>query len=232
MSTLRSIAALAFLIALVSCASPRGFDRGELQNDVSGDALVTEEEIQRVIDLKPQLPRPFKLGIYLAHPISRHWGSSWEWRPIDKDAILGVGESLQRTGLVSETIFISPATTQDEELKSVRLAAARHGVDAVLVVSGVSDIDRYNNALGVTYALIVTPLFVPGTVVDGIFVSHAGLWDVRNGFLYASVETDGESSATGPAAFVDEAMVVKDAKKRSIASLTEAIRNHIENLAK
>ena len=89
MSTLRLIAALAFLIALVSCASPRGFDRGELQNVVSPDALVTEEEIQRVIDLKPQLPRPFKLGIYLAHPISRHWGSSWEWRPIDKDAILG-----------------------------------------------------------------------------------------------------------------------------------------------
>jgi hypothetical protein len=58
------------------------------------------------------------------------------------------------------------------------------------------------------------------------------LWDVRNGFLYASVETDGESSTTGPAAFVDEAMVVKDAKERSIASLAEAIRNRIENLAK
>jgi hypothetical protein len=231
MSTLLSITAFAFLIALISCASPRGFERGELRNDVSPDALVTEAEIQRVIDLKPQLPRPFKLGVYLAHPISRHWSSSWDWRPSDKDAILGIGESLQRTGLVSETIFISPATAQDEKLKSVRLAAARHGVDAVLVVSGVSDLDRYNNALGVLYALIVTPLFVPGTVVDGVFVSHAGLWDVRNGFLYASVETDGESSATGPAAFVDEAMVVKDAKERSIASLAEAIRNHIENLA-
>jgi hypothetical protein len=232
MSILRSIAAFVLLMALISCASPRGFDRGELQNDVSPDALVTEEEIQRVIDLKPQLPRPFKLGIYLAHPISRHWRSSWDWRPSDKDAILGVGKSLQRTGLVSETIFISPATAQDEKLKSVRLAAARHGVDAVLVVSGVSDIDRYNNALGVAYALIVTPLFVPGTIVDGIFISHAGLWDVRNGFLYASVETDGESSTTGPAAFVDEAMVVRDAKERSIASMAEAIQIHIENLAK
>jgi hypothetical protein len=232
MSTLRSISAFAFLIALAACASPRGFDRGKLQNSVSPDALVTEEEIQRVIELKPQLPRPFKLGIYLARPISRHWSSSWDWRPSDKDAILGVGESLQGTGLVSETIFISPATAQDEKLKSVRLAAARHGVDAVLVVRGVSDIDRYNNALGVAYALIVTPLFVPGTVVDGVFVSHAGLWDVRNGFLYASVETDGESSTTGPAAFVDEAMVVKDAKERSLASLAEAIRNRIENLAK
>jgi hypothetical protein len=232
MSTLRSIAGLALVVALFSCASPRGFDRGELQNIVSPDALVTEEEIQRVIDLKPQLPRPFKLGVYFAHPISRHWGSSWNWLPSDKDAILDVGESLERSGLVSETIFISPATAQDEKLKSVRLAAARHGVDAVLVISGVSDLDRYNNPLGVTYALIVTPLFVPGTVVDGIFLSHGGLWDVRNGFLYVSVETDGEASTTGPAALVDEAKVVKDAKERSFRSLVESIRNHIENFAK
>ena len=232
MRALRSISAIVFLVALVSCTSPRGFDRGELQSAVSPDALVTEEEIQRVIDLNPQLPRPFKLGVYLAHPKSRHWGSRWDWRPSDKDAILGVGESLQKTGLVSQTIFISPATAQDEKLKSVRLAAARHGVDAVLVVSGVSDVDRYNNPLGVTYFLIVTPLFVPGTVVDGIFVSHAGLWDVRNGFLYASVEADGESSATGPAAFVDEARVLKDAKERSIESLVESILNRIENLGK
>jgi hypothetical protein len=217
--------------ALIACASPRGFDRGELQSAVSPATIVTEEEIQRVFDLKPQLPRPFKLGVYLTNPTSRHWSSRWNWLPEDKESILAIGQLLGKGSLVSETVFISPATATDEKLKSIRLAAARHGVDAVLVVSGISDIDRYNNALGVVYSLIVTPLFIPGTVVDSVFVSHAGLWDVRNGFLYASVEADGESSVTGPAAFVDESNVVAEAKEKSLTALLTSVESHIRNLA-
>ncbi len=220
------------IIFVVGCASPRGFDRGELQTAVSPQAIVTEEEIQRVLELEPQLPRPFKLGVYLTSPKSRHWSSNWNWLPRDKEAILAIGQALSSQGLVSETVFVSPATAQDEELKSIRLAAARHGLDAVLVVSGVSDIGRYNNALGPTYALIVTPLFVPGTVVDGLFLTHAGLWDVRNGYLYVSVEADGGSSVTAPAAFLDESNVVEEAREKSLAALSSSVKSHIQNLAR
>ena len=228
----RKVRCIAIIVLFLGCASSRGFDRGELQTAVSPEAIVTEEEIQRVLELKPQLPQPFKLGIYLTNPKSRHWSSSWNWLPRDKETILAIGESLASQGLVSETIFVSPATAPDEKLKSIRLAAARHGLDAVLVVSGISDIDRYNNALGPTYALIVTPLFVPGTVVDGIFLSHAGLWDVRNGYLYVSVEADGESSATGPAAFLDESDVVDESKEKSLTALSSAVKSHVQNLAR
>ena len=223
---------VAIVSGLVGCTSPRGFDRGQLQTAVAPETMVTEDEIQRVLDLKPQLTRPFKLGVYLRSPKSHHWSASWKWLPEDKESILAIGQALGAQGLVSETVFISSTTAPNEELKSIRLAAARHGVDSVLVVGGISDMDRYNNSLGIAYALIVTPFFVPGTVVDSIFVSHASLWDVRNGFLYASVEADGEATVTGPAAFVDESSVVTEAKERSLEALTSSTKTHIENLGR
>ena len=230
-TALKLLIVIAVGVLAGACASPRGFDRGELLSEVSPEALVTEDEIQRVLDLKPQLPRPFKLGLYFTQPTIRHW-AEWRWLPEDKDRFLEIGKSLEEQGLVSETVFVSSATAKDEKLKSIRLAAARHGLDAVLVLSGVSDVDRYNNSLGPAYALLVTGLFVPGTVVDGLFVSHAGLWDVRNGFLYTSVETDGTASSTGPAAFVSEQDVVKEAKAESLKNLATAAKQRVENLAR
>ena len=227
-----NITLLLVSLAAASCTSPRGFDRGALSQAVAPESIVTEEEIQRVAELRPQLPRPFKLGVYFRQAESHHWSSTWTWLPEDKELFLRVGESLKRQGVVADTIFISPATSSDEELKSIRLAGARHGVEAVLVVSGVSDVDRYNNNLGPSYALLVTALFVPGTVVDSMFVSHGALWDVRNGYLYASVEADGKSSATRPAAFAEEREVVLEAKAQSLSQLAEAVEVHVLNLGR
>lgn len=228
-----------FAVALIvsGCSSARGFDRGALSKALAPAAPATEEDIQRVLDLRPQLPRPFKLGIFFRlgtdtatdrYPYRRE---VWSWQPSDKQKILDIGQSLQGDGRVTETVFISAETSAGQDLKSIRLAAARHGVDAVLVVSGVADVDRYNNALGPTYALIVTPLFVPGTVVDALFVSHAGLWDVRNEFLYSSAEADGLASQTRPAAMAREDTVISLARQRSIAQLSESVEQHIRNLS-
>ena len=222
---------LGCLIGVAGCTASRGFDRGKLSDSLSPESVVTEDEIQRVLELKPQLPRPFKLGVYFKQPATHYWGSGWQWSPEDKELFLELGKTLAARGIVSETVLVSSATAADEELKSIRLAAARHGVDAVLVISGVSDIDRYNNALGPTYILIVTPFFVPGTVVDSLFVSHAALWDVRNGFLYTSVEADGTASQTRPAFFAREEVVTDLAKSEAFTSLKDAVVDHIESIA-
>ncbi len=233
----RSFVILIVLIVVSGCASSRGFDRGALSKALAPTAPVTEEEIQHVLDLRPQLPRPFKLGIFFKsapdessgrYPYRPH---AWSWQPSDKQKVLDVGQSLQHDGRVSESVFISPETSAGQDLKSIRLAAARHGVDAVLVVSGIADVDWYNNALGPTYALVVTPLFIPGTVVDALFVSHAGLWDVRNEYLYASTEADGMASDTRPAVLAREEPVVSLARERAITDLAASIEQHIKNLS-
>jgi len=196
---------------------------------------VTEEDIQKVLDLRPQLPNPFRLGIFFkdssgySGPYSHSLDAS-HWQPSDKQKILQIGESLKSSGVVSDTTFISGETSRGQDLKSVRLAGARHGVDAVLVVSGVADVDRYNNSLGPTYALIITPFFVPGTVVDALFISHAGLWDVRNEFLYASAEADGFARQTRSAFLIREDEAVSVARDRSITELATAIEKHVQNL--
>lgn len=232
----KALVAMAVLIIVSGCSSSRGFDRGALSEGLAPAAPATEQDIQRVLDLRPQLPRPFKLGIFFKQGARvqtdryRYQWYGWDWQPSDKQKLLDVGSSLQRDGLVSDTVFISPETSTGQDLKSIRLAAARHGVDAVLVVSGVADVDRYNNALGPTYALLVTPLFIPGTVVDALFISHAGLWDVRNEFLYSSAEADGLASQTRPAAIVREDAVVSLARERSITELSAAMEQHMKNL--
>src|SRR5207245_2596786 len=98
--------------------------------------------------------------------------------------------------------------------------------------SGVAATDRYNNLLGPFYALIVTPFFVPGTVIDGLFVAHAALWDVRNGFLYTSSEVDARNSLTRPAFFAREADAVALAKVDAIGKLAADVEQRIGNLAK
>jgi hypothetical protein len=126
---------------------------------------------------------------------------------------------------------IGDSLTEGKDNKAIRLAAARAGADAVLVVGGVSDVDRYNNPLGATYVLLVTPLFVPGTVADGLFMVSASLWDVRNQYLYLSIEAEGTSSQTLPAFFVNEQQLVKDAKSDAMKALHKELAARLGKLS-
>jgi len=114
--------------------------------------------------------------------------------------------------------------------KAIRLAAARTGAHAVFVVSGAADIDRYNNALGPAYILLVTAFFVPGTVVDGLFMVHAAMWDVGNQFLYLGAEAEGAASKTAPAFFIAEKQVVKDAKRAALDSLATDVSGRLDRM--
>ena len=217
------------LVCVTACAKSRGFDRGKLDTDLSQVALVTDEDIRKALELRPQLPKPFRLGVFFRE---KNPARDWSWQPEDKDALLHAGENLKRRDLVSEVAYVSTNIASGDELKAIRYAAAQHGVDAVLIVSGVAATDRYNNLLGPSYALIVTPFFVPGTVIDSLFVAHAALWDVRNGFLYASSEVDARSSITRPAFFAREPDSIARAKADAIKKLAVDVEDRIGKLAK
>lgn len=86
----------------------------------------------------------------------------------------------------------------NEDIKSIRLAASRYQADAVLIIGGVGQIDRYTNNWGWSYALLLPVFFVPGSESQTLFMTNASLWDVRNEFLYLTVE----SEATVPENYV------------------------------
>ncbi len=224
-----------FIIYVSGCTASRGFDRGKLQENLSLNNMVTDKEIERVLSLKSQLRKPFTLGIYFKNPEKPkeyYWKHvDWAWSEQDKDSVLKVAEKLEERGIISECIFISSSFGTGSDVKTIRYLAARHGVDAVLVLNGALQIDRYNNMFGPLYMLIVTGAFIPGSVADSLFLSHAALWDVRNGFLYLSTETEGEGTITAPAFFIRENIVINQAKACALTDLSEKIEYHINSLA-
>lgn len=137
---------------------------------------------------------------------------------------------LKNKNIVSDVFILNDSIVEGNDRKSIRFAAARAGADAVLIVQGTSDIDRYNNALGYSYILLVTPLFIPGTQVDGLFMINATMWDVRNEFLYMSAEAEGTAKQTQPAAFIDEKRIIKAAKADALGALKKELYAHLINM--
>lgn len=216
---------ISFLVLLASCSS-QGLNRGELKTMLGvKQPVVTDEAISDVLKKKPNLPKPFKLGVYFKEPVPNFRSSSqWRWTPRDKSLITSVETQLKDMGVVSSVFQVLPATIQGDDLKAIRLGAARNGADAVLIVSGAADVDRYMNKLGWTYVALITALFVPGMEKDVLFMTSASLWDVRNEYLYLTTEAESEANHTYVAAFGDEDKVLlAEVKTQALERLREAI---------
>ncbi len=206
------------VVVLSACASSRGFDRSALRTQIGDQKVVTEEDIKKALEAKPQLPKPFRLAIYLAPPKTPQWSSDkpWKWLREDKDKLLDVGPELKEKGVISDIFLISDSILEGTDNKAIRLAAARAGADAVIIVNGVSDIDRYNNVLGSLY---------------GLFMVNASMWDVRNQYLYLSVEAEGSAHQTLLAFFIGESRIIKEAKSNALGALKEELSTRLASLS-
>lgn len=227
---MRTLTVISLVLLTCACTSSRGFNREGLRSDITSPRTVTEEEIKKALAAKAQLPHPFKLGIYFAPGRSWNYRAEWTWTGEDKDRFLASFEGLKANGTIREAFVIPESTIEGKDNKAVRLAAARAGADAVLIVSGAADSDRYNNVLGPLYLLIVTAYFVPGTVVDGLFMASASMWDVANDYLYLGTEAEGTAHRTAPAFFMEEKPLVKEAKVAALDSLAKGIAGRIAQM--
>ena len=63
---MKHLLAAILLLTLTGCAMSKGFDRNVLRERVSQP--VTDTNIQAVLNLKPQLPKPFKLAVEIPPP--------------------------------------------------------------------------------------------------------------------------------------------------------------------
>ena len=121
---------IALLVVILSaCASSRGFDRGALRTQIADQKVVSEEDIRKALEAKPQLPKPFRLAIYLTPPKTPQWSSykPWKWLGEDKDKLLDVGPELKGKGVISDILLISDSILEGTDNKAIRLAAARAG---------------------------------------------------------------------------------------------------------
>lgn len=210
------------LLTLSACATSKGFDRGMLRDSLSQP--VTNQDIQAVLDLRPQLPKPFKLAVYVQGSEGYHHKPFWT--EVEKSALLSYGDQLKQAGVVSDIALVSEGIVQTgprsgmpsyvAQVKDLRLAAARYGADALLVVNGASSVDRYNNPSAFLYWTIIGAYFVPGTHSDALVMLKGALWDVRNEYLYATEEAEGMTQKTGPALVLDDTSSINQAKQVAI----------------
>lgn len=229
MRTYQFVISIFLISILTGCSSSKGFNRGALRKEISEKPEVTDAEIKKTLALKPQLPRPFKLGIYFKEPVKdnlyyhHHQTVDWNWTEKDKQKILSIKDEPQFQNEISEIILINSSIVGGTDLKSLRLAAAQHGADALLIVSGAKQIDRYHNRWGWTYIGLVTVLFIPASELDVLFLSQASMWDVRNQYLYLTAESESLKKQTRPAAFLNEKKLIKASKEESINQLRNEI---------
>jgi len=130
-------------------------------------------------------------------------------------------------------MFIIPAArVAKNDLAGIRLAAAEHGADAVLVLNGITEVDRYNNFASFLYLTVVGLWLVPGTHTDSLFVLDGAMWDVKNQYLYLSVESEGLASKTGPQMILKDKDSVVEAKKRAVQSFGSELEKRVRAVSK
>lgn len=213
-----------FFLVVMGCSA--SFDKSELRRTLSNEPLqVTDEEIQRVLDIKPQLRFPMKLGVYLAASEGPAAGESLftEWSEAERTRLTSEIEALKAAGIISDVIVISDVALEGEDrrsyLKRVRLAAARYRADAVLLVRGAAATDNYSNPFSLLYLTIVGLFVAPGTNTDAIYLLSGSLWDVRNECLYMTIETEGTASSMRPIALNNASAVIGRARAAAIEKL-------------
>lgn len=233
-----NVLVVVFVMAIIpGCVVSKGFDRGSLRQSVQPPA--TDKEIQAVFDLKPQLPVPFKLGVYLA-PGGSNWRRAY-WSNEEVNALLAYGDQLKDAGIVSDVRLVSDFTVEvrkpptffgysGSSLKDLRLAAARHGVDALLIVNSVSAVDRYNNPAALLYWTIVGLYVAPGTHSDALVMISGSLWDVRNEFLYATEEAEGLAKRVGPSQLLEDVPTIDQAKQKAIVEFGRKFTGRLKSL--
>jgi hypothetical protein len=212
-------------MSLSGCAT--GFDRGILAARASGEPLqVTDDDVLKALQLKPQLAFPCRVAVYLC-PDS---GCTWRWTARDKETLDRCADTLRAEGIVSDMFVMSDMVVQGTDEKQLRLAAAKHGADALLIVKGAAQIESYVNPLAVLNLTVVGGYFIPGSHRDALFLMHGCLLDVGNGFLYASVESEGEGGIIRPTFLIEDRDAAMIAKRRAVEKFGPELVKRIENL--
>ncbi len=217
------------LVSLVGCA--QGLDRRSLERSLAESQPVlevTDDEIGRALALRPQLELPARIGIHFEpyEPDDRSGKVDREWTLRDKDAILSAAKELRASGFASDVFMIAdsaiPVSDPANRLRSLRLAAARHGADALLVIRGAVQVDEYVNALSIFYPTLVGML-LPGSHCDALFLVEGTLWDVRNQYLYMTEEADGQVETIRPLPMVHPEARVADARLKALEAFRERL---------
>lgn len=218
---------------LTNCASSKskGFNRGEVYNKMN-EVTVSDKNIEDTLKLKPQLPKNFKLGVFFTEPKTvTYYTPKIRWTADDKEAFINdLEEKLVKTKKVSKIVTINTSIAGNEKLDSIRLAAAQHGVDAVMIIRTVNQIKRLPNHWAWSYLAVAPAFFVKGNVSKSLVISRAAMWDVRNQFLYMTAESESVDKLAYPLFDNNEETLIGETKKASFSELGAEVSKQFKEM--
>lgn len=209
----------AFLIAAVpalGCVSTNSFiNRGDsIARMHSATTPEMDAEIAKAQAARPQVKFPCRVAIHFQQP-----AGCWRWTPADKASFEYMGEKLKQCGIATEVFALSQLTLPGDkspDLAQLRVAAARHGADLICVIQGNADTQTTKNLAAVANLTIVGGFIIPGSTCDARFTVTGSVVDVANGYLYAAVDSEEETTILRPTFTLEEAVAVEKAKRRAL----------------
>ena len=204
------------------------------------DRRMTEEEVQREVDrllaLEPSSPIPARVLLFdVPSSGPSQIASARKALLLRKETSQALKKALEDTGLFDQIdflpeIYLPHGVPQD--LKTLRIAAARAHADGLLIYSTEAGYEYEPNLLGrLLYITIVGAFVVPGSKESAMAASKAVLVDVRTGYIYRVMETYGEESEVRPVAFLDEEALEFEARRKALTALAELAAEKVKELS-
>jgi hypothetical protein len=225
-----SLRLLASFFVLTACGGTTGFQQSTARDAVSAPPEINESEVAAAFALRPQLPKPYRVGVFFRPNASSADEPQWRWDPEHKRAVLGIAKALRASGELGDVFAIDEGTAASDDLRAIRIAAARHGADAVLVVSGGDEVRESLNGWAASYAALLPMLFAPGSELEVRFTTHAELWDVRNEYLYLSARAEEEAHQQRALCWLDSEAAIEQAQAASVKLLVGELEQRFAGL--
>ncbi len=191
---------------------------------------VDDQEIEEILKKRSNLPKPFKLGVYFQEK-QHHECHEQKFSGQDKNKIIKAMRNTLSEENVSSIFAVGDQYFEtkhgDSMVKKVRKAGAWYGADAVMIVRNHAATDTRHNSLAATYWLLAPMFFVPGSDIHALSVIDSSVFDVRNGYFYAAMESEGSFEGRYiPAYGAKECSRIKIAKDMAVENMVEKIELH------
>ena len=194
-----------------------------------------QREINRLLALRPKSAVPKKVLLYEVESMGETYiGSARKKLMLRRDTGAAMKGALEKTGLFAQIDFLPEIYLPEgvENLKALRIAAARSHADALLIYTTEAGYEYQPNALCAFYPTIIGMFLAPGSRGAALAVSKAVLIDVRTGYIYQVMEAYGEKSEVAPVALLDQEQLEFDARTQALGALAELAAKKVVELGK
>jgi len=222
---------LVLAILVAACGGSAGFQQAAPRMPVSKEPVTNDDEVKRAFELQAQLPKPYRLGVlFLDTPPGAGEERAWRWEPEHRSQLMKALEAIEGKGEIGTVVSIARAAVVGDDLHAIRVAAARQGVDAVLVVTGSDAVEHALNGWATTYLAVLPMLFAPGTELRVDFTIQAELWDVRNEYLYLAAEAEARAEQARAFPYIDREEASAQAQTESLDLLVHELEKRFAKL--